>query len=125
MSLRVLLAIAALGAIAVLLSFLGRIAELAGVVAIAAVALLVPPAPAGESAGAVRWRRLLEAGAVTCAVALPLSLLLDTIGGLLAGVGAALVIVAVAFGWPQASDGGSSARPGPPPTGPPEAPHAP
>jgi len=96
---RVLLLIAAAGAVAVLLSFLGRLAELAGVIAIAAAALLAPAAGAG-GAGGVRWQRLLGAGAVICAVALPLSLVFDTIGGLLAGAGAALVIVAVAFGWP-------------------------
>jgi hypothetical protein len=91
--LRGLLALAAAGAVLVLFSFLGTIAELAGVGLI----LVATTLPAGEDAG---WRRLLVLGAVISAVGVPLSLLLETIGGLLAGIGGALVIVAVAFGWP-------------------------
>jgi hypothetical protein len=106
--LRVLLAIAAAGAVVVLLSFLGRVAELAGVVAIVIVALLAAPRTRAGAEAGVGWPRLLGTGAVLCAIALPLSLLLDTIGGLLAGIGGALVIVAVAFAWP------TGPLPGPP-----------
>ena len=42
---------------------------------------------------------LLAAGALFSVIALPLSLLLDTIGGLLAGIGGALVLIGVIFGY--------------------------
>ena len=92
--LRGVLVLAAAGAVLVLLAFLGTIPELAGVALILVATMLT----AGENAG---WRRILVLGAVIAAVGVPLSLLLETIGGLLAGIGGALVIVAVAFGWPS------------------------
>ncbi|MGZ5419987.1 MAG: hypothetical protein ACXWES_05670 [Solirubrobacterales bacterium] len=114
--LRGVLVLAAAGAVLVLLGFLGTIAELVGVGLVALAALLTAEQGAG-------WRRMLVLGAVFCAVGVPLSLLLETIGGLLAGIGGALVIIAVAFGWPSAN-AGSVAPPGPPTT-PPQAPPAP
>jgi hypothetical protein len=92
--LRGLLVLAAAGAVLVLFGFLGTIPQLVGVALIVVAALLT----AGETAG---WRRLLVLGAVIVALGVPLSHLLETIGGLLAGIGGALVIVAVAFGWPS------------------------
>lgn len=85
--------LAAAGAVLVLFSFLGTIAQLAGLALIVVATVLT----AGKDAG---WRRMLVLGAVISAVGVPLSLLLGTIGGLLAGIGGALVIVAVAFAWP-------------------------
>lgn len=98
------LLIAAAGAVIVLLGFFNTLAQLGGVIAIVAgTALSMPPrgARARPQATGVRWWRLLAAGALTTAVALPLSLGLETIGGLLAGIGAALVIVGVVFGYPR------------------------
>jgi hypothetical protein len=95
---------AAAGAVIVLLGFFSTLVQLGAVIAIVAgTALSRPPtgAAAGPEASGVRWWRLLAAGALTSAVALPLSLGLETIGGLLAGIGAALVVVAVVFGYPR------------------------
>lgn len=97
------LLLAGAGAVVILLGFLSTLVELAGVVAIATGTILsLPPkeAPRAEVAG-VPWWRLLATGALISAVGLALSLGLETIGGLLAGAGAALVIVAVAFGYPE------------------------
>ena len=91
--LRGLLVLAAAGAVLVLFSFLGTIPQLIGVALIVVTVLLT----ARETVG---WRRMLVLGAVISALGVPLSLVLETIGGLLAGIGGALVIVAVAFGWP-------------------------
>lgn len=98
------LLIAAAGAVIVLLGFFNTLVQLGAVLAmVVGTALSMPPrgAIAGREATGVRWRRPLAAGALTSAVALPLSLALETIGGLLAGIGAALVIVAVVFGYPR------------------------
>jgi hypothetical protein len=88
----------------VLLGFFSTLVQLGAVIAIVAATALTRPPPdvaAGPEATGVRWWRLLAAGALTSAVALPLSIGLETIGGLLAGIGAALVIVGVVFGYPR------------------------
>jgi hypothetical protein len=98
------LLIAAAGAVIVLLGFFSTLAQLGAVVAIVAGTALSMPsrgAPEALEATGVRWWRLLAGGALTSVVALPLSLALETIGGLPAGIGAALVIVAVVFGYPR------------------------
>lgn len=101
---KVPLLVAVGGAIVILLGFLGTPAELGGLGAITIGTLLSSAARGSlgeaEIAG-VRWWRMLVAGALICLFAVPLSLVLETIGGLLAGFGAALVIVAAAFGWPH------------------------
>lgn len=98
---RVPLALAAAGAVAVLLSFLPTLVEAAGVLAIVIAALVLAGMPEARALpSTVRWRRLLDTGALICAVGVPASLLLETIGGLTAAIGAALVLVAVAFAWP-------------------------
>ena len=100
--LNVPLALAGAGAVLVLLPFLGNLLQLIGVVAIVIGAVFTAPPsnqPGPEVAG-VPWWRLLAAGALISVVALPLSLVLGTIGGLLAGVGGALVLIGVVFGYP-------------------------
>ncbi|MFN2613134.1 MAG: hypothetical protein ABR536_07180 [Solirubrobacterales bacterium] len=97
------LLVAAAGAAVILLGFFSTVVELAGVIAIfiGTVLSLAPRgAPEPEVAG-VRWWRLLATGALITLLGVPLSLGLETLGGLLAGFGAALVVVAVAFGWPR------------------------
>lgn len=97
------LAIAGLGALLVLLPFLGKIPQLCGVVAIVLGTVLTAPPPSdrgGPEVAGVHWWQLLASGAVISIVALPLSLLLGTIGGLLAGIGGALVLIGVVFGYP-------------------------
>jgi hypothetical protein len=101
--LNVPLALAAAGAIVVLLPFLGDIPQLVGVIAIVIGAVLTAPPPSqhrGPEVAGVPWWRMLAAGAVISVIALPLSLLLGTIGGLLAGLGGALVLIGVVFGYP-------------------------
>jgi hypothetical protein len=44
---------------------------------------------------------LLLAGTALAAVGIPLALVVETLGGLLAAVGAAAVIAAVALGFPE------------------------
>jgi hypothetical protein len=102
--LNVPLALAGAGAVLVLLPFLGNLLQLIGVVAIVIGVVFTAPPPAdrrGPEVAGVPWWRLLAAGAVLSVIALPLSLLLDTIGGLLAGVGGALVLIGVVFGYPS------------------------
>jgi hypothetical protein len=104
--LRALLLLAAAGAVLLLLSFLGTTVGLIGVVAIVVATVLTAPAPdaPGPQVAGVRWWRVLATGAVISVVGLPLSLLTGTVGGLLAAIGGALVVVAVAFGFPAPSD---------------------
>jgi hypothetical protein len=99
------LALAGAGAVVVLLPFLGDIVQLIGIIAIVIGAVLTAPPPSdrrGPEVAGVPWWQLLAAGAVISVIALPLSLLLSTIGGLLAGVGGALVLIGVVFGYPAA-----------------------
>ncbi|MDX6616920.1 MAG: hypothetical protein QOD60_2011 [Solirubrobacterales bacterium] len=101
--LNVPLALAGAGAVVVLLPFLGDILQLVGVIAIVIGAVFTAPPPSdrrGPELAGVPWWQLLAAGAVISVIALPLSLLLATIGGLLAGVGGALVLIGVVFGYP-------------------------
>lgn len=105
-SLRALLLLAATGAVLLLLSFLGTVVELIGLLAIVLATVLTAPAPEARDprVAGVRWWRLMATGATVSALGLALSLLTGTIGGLLAAVGAAVVIVGVAFGFPAPSD---------------------
>jgi hypothetical protein len=101
--LNVPLALAGVGAIVVLLPFLGKIPQLCGVVAIVLGTVATAPPPSdrrGPEVAGVPWWQLLAAGALLSVIALPLSLLLDTLGGLLAGIGGALVLIGVVFGFP-------------------------
>jgi hypothetical protein len=98
--LRASLLIAAAGAIVILLSFLGHGAEAGGAAAIVLAALLTASARKSHpGSGSVRWWKLLAVGALLAVVGVPLSLGLETIGGLIAGAGAALALIAVPFGW--------------------------
>jgi hypothetical protein len=102
------LALAGAGAVVVLVPFLSTVVELAGVVAIVIGTVLTAPPPSegrGPEVGGVPWWKLLAAGAVFCVAGLPLSLVLETLGGLLAGIGGALALIGVVFGFP--SNGGS------------------
>jgi hypothetical protein len=98
------LAVAGIGAIVVLLPFLGTIPQICGVVAIVLGTVMTAPPPsergAPEFAG-VHWWSLLAAGAVCAVLSVPVELLLDTIGGLLAGIGGALALIGVVFGFPR------------------------
>jgi hypothetical protein len=88
------------GAVVILLGFIGTGAEAGGAAAILLAALFTAgPYSSGSPGAIVNWWRLLAAGAILAVVGVPLSLALETIGGLIAGAGAALALVGVAFGW--------------------------
>lgn len=99
---RLPLALAAAGAVLALLDpfepvggFVGLGLMLAG-----AAPLALGRAPRPGPPSATDWRRLLLAGTAFAVVGIPLALLIETAGGLLAAIGAGAVIVAVALGYP-------------------------
>jgi hypothetical protein len=98
--LRVALLVAAAGSVVILLGFIGTGVEAVGAAAILLAALLTAGSHSQGAPGAVvNWWRLLAAGAILALAGVPLSLALETIGGLIAGAGAAVALVSVAFGW--------------------------
>jgi hypothetical protein len=98
--LRAALLIAGAGAILVLIDAGGIAASLAGLVLIVLGLLLVAPEAEGRGGAEVRWRRLLAAGTLLVAVGIPLGLAIESVGGLTAGAGGVLVVIAAALGWP-------------------------
>ncbi|MGH2980622.1 MAG: hypothetical protein ACRDKV_01085 [Solirubrobacterales bacterium] len=100
-TLRVSLLLAAVGALVVLLRLFGDLASFAGVAAIlAGTVLSAPYAPPPEEPGR-GWWTMLATGAAITTLAAALTLLAETIGGLLAVLGCVLVTIAVAFGFPM------------------------
>jgi hypothetical protein len=98
--LRIALLAAAAGAVVILLGFIGTGAEAGGAAAILLAALLTAgPHSSGTPGAPVNWWRLLAAGAILAVVGVPLSLAADTIGGLIAGIGAGIALVGSACGW--------------------------
>ncbi len=93
------LLLAAAGAVVVLLAFPGTIAKLAALAAIVLGTVFTAPAPDAPS-GPVPWWRLLSIGAMLAIAGLVIALVFETLGGLIAAAGGALVIVGVAFGYP-------------------------
>lgn len=98
--LRAALLIAGIGAVVILVDLLGSAGALAGLGLILLGTLLSAPAAPGPGRGDVNWWALLAAGAALALVGVPLELALETPGGLLAGIGGALVVIAVALGLP-------------------------
>jgi hypothetical protein len=99
-TLQLSLLLAAAGALVVLLRLFGDVASFAGVAAmIAGTVLSAPYAPPPEEPGR-GWWTMLAAGTAITTVAGALSLLSDTVGGLLAVLGCVLVTIAVALGFP-------------------------
>ena len=96
---RVELLLAGAGAIVILIGLFGAAGAFAGLAAIVlGMVVSAPEAPQGGGEG-VNWWALLAAGAVFCLVGVPLALVTETVGGLIAGLGAALTIIGVVFGW--------------------------
>ena len=96
---RVPLVLSALGAVLALLDPAEPVGGLIGLgLMLAGAGALAPRRRAGGDAG---WVRLLLAGTAAAAVGIPLALVVETLGGLLAAVGSAAVIVAVALGVPE------------------------
>jgi hypothetical protein len=95
---RVPLALSAVGAVLALLDPAEPVGGLIGLGLMLVGAAAVAPL---RRAGADGWPRLLLAGTALAAVGIPLALVVETLGGLLAAVGAAAVIAAVALGFPE------------------------
>jgi len=99
-TLQLSLLLAAAGSLVILLRLFGDIASFAGVAAmLAGTVLSAPYAPQPDQPGR-GWWTMLAAGAGITAVAGGLSLLSETVGGLLAVLGCVLVAIAVALGFP-------------------------
>jgi hypothetical protein len=99
--LKVALALGGAGAVVVLLPLLGDGAAIGGLVAVIAGTVLA--APYAERRGVLigSWWTLMAAGALLVLVGVPLSLALESLGGLLTAVGGVFVAVAVAFALPS------------------------
>jgi len=96
--LRAALLVAGAGGIAILVGLAGTAGECAGLGAIAVGTVLA--APPGRGRGTGGWWPLLAAGCALAAVGVPLALAAETPGGLLAGIGASLAVIAAALGLP-------------------------
>jgi hypothetical protein len=100
-TLRFSLLLAAVGALVILLRLFGDVASFAGVVAIlAGVVLSAPYAPPPEAPGRGWWTMLATGAGITTAAA-ALTVVAETVGGLLAVLGCVLVVIAVALGFPM------------------------
>jgi hypothetical protein len=98
--LRAALLIAGAGALVILVGMFGTAGDLSGLGAIAlGTALSAPDAPGRGRSGA-NWWALMLAGCALAAVGVPLALVAETPGGLLAGIGASLAVIAAALGLP-------------------------
>jgi hypothetical protein len=98
--LRASLLLAAAGGIVLLVGLLGTAGDFSGLGAIAlgtAVSALDAP---GRGRASANWWGLLAAGCLLTAVGVPLELVAETLGGLLAGIGASLAVIAAALGLP-------------------------
>ena len=99
---RVPLALSAIGAVLALLDPGEPVGGLVGLgLMLVGAAVLAPRRHAWSPGGDGNWPRLLLAGTTLAAVGIPLALVVETLGGLLAAVGAAAVIAAVALGFPE------------------------
>ena len=98
--LRAVLLVAGAGAVLVLVNLFGLAGSLVGLAGMAAGLLLARPARSRHGIADVDWWNLLGAGTVLVAVGVPIGLGLETLGGLVAGVGAAIGVIAVALALP-------------------------
>jgi hypothetical protein len=98
--LRAALVIAGLGAVVVLIDLVGDAGDFAGVGLMVLGTLLSASAAPRSGRGEVNWWALLAAGSALALAGVPLGLVSETPGGLLAGLGGGLVVVAVALGLP-------------------------
>jgi hypothetical protein len=98
--LQALLAIGGIGAALALIQLLGVAGGFVGVgLLIFATILTAPSAPEPGSEG-INWWALLAAGTALAVVGVPLTLVLDALGGLITAAGGGLAMVGVAFGMP-------------------------
>ena len=98
--LRGFLLVAGAGAVLALVNLLGTVGAAIGLGLMIAGLVLSAPAAPPSGADRVNWWVLLAAGTLLAAIGVPLELAWETPGGMLTGVGSALVVVAVALGLP-------------------------
>ena len=98
--LRGFLLLAGAGAVLALVNLLGTAGAAIGLGLMLAGMMLSAPAAPASGSDRVNWWALLAAGTLLVAIGVPLELAWETPGGLLTGVGSALVVVAVALGLP-------------------------
>lgn len=98
--LKVALALGGAGAVVILLPLLGDGAAVGGLVAMVVATVLAAPYAEKADAPLANWWTLMAAGAVLALIGLPLSLAVETLGGLFTAFGGILVAVAVAFALP-------------------------
>lgn len=91
------LLLAGAGAILIMLGVLGTAGDVAGLLAIVAGTVLAAPAARSGAAG---WWNLLASGAALSILGAVASLASDAAGGVLALLGGAAVLIAVALGYP-------------------------
>jgi len=98
--LRAVLLVAGAGSVLVLVNLFGLTGSLVGLAAMAAALVAARGARSRRGVAEVDWWKLLGAGVVLVGVGIPAGLVLETPGGLLAGVGGALGVIAVALALP-------------------------
>jgi hypothetical protein len=98
--LRGFLLLAGAGAVLALVNLLGTAGAAIGLGLMLVGLVLSAPAAPRSGSDRVNWWRPLAAGTLLVAIGVPLELAWETPGGLLTGVGSALVVVAVALGLP-------------------------
>jgi hypothetical protein len=109
-ALRLSLLLAVAGALVILLRLFGDVASFAGVAAIiVGVVLSAPYAPPPEAPGRGWWTMLATGAGITILAAV-VSLVTETVGGLLAALGCVLVAVAVALAFPLPERGSPGTR---------------
>jgi hypothetical protein len=103
-SLQIQLGVAAIGAVIILLGLFGTIASLIGLImVVAGTVLSAPSAPPPGQPGRGWWTMLATGAGASVAGAL-ISLVADTLGGLIAAIGGVLVVIAVALGFPLSGE---------------------
>lgn len=100
LQLRAVLLLAGAGSVLVLVGYFGLAGALTGLGAMAVATLLSLRSASHEAPGEVAWWRLLAVGTALVAVGIGIGLGLETLGGLLAAIGAVLGVVAVALALP-------------------------
>ena len=91
------LLIAGAGAIVLVTGLGGGVGQIAGLAAAALGTVLAAPAARGTEGG---WWNALVAGTLLCGAGAAISLLSDPVGGLLAVLGAVVVLAAAALSFP-------------------------
>lgn len=98
--LRVVLLVGGAGAVVVLVGVFGLVGALAGLAAMAAATVLTRRSATASAVSDLDWWRLLGGGTALVALGIGVGFGLESLGGLLAALGAALAVIAVALALP-------------------------